>query len=109
MEFPMENRPARGLVKMNVARASQNIDRGRFAVSRDITGAKRIDSTPPSVKHFDSGLGSMNPLRILLAEDNAINQKVVLKMLTRLGYTADLASNGRQAMQMEQAPITISF
>jgi signal transduction histidine kinase/CheY-like chemotaxis protein len=39
------------------------------------------------------------PLRILVAEDNAINQKVILKLLQRLGYTADLAKTGLEVLQ----------
>lgn len=48
---------------------------------------------------FDPEMGERLPLRILLAEDNATNQKLAMRLLERLGYRADLAANGLEVLQ----------
>ncbi len=47
---------------------------------------------------FDVGMAERLPLRILLTEDNSINQKLTLHMLGKFGYRADVAGNGLEAV-----------
>ena len=49
-------------------------------------------------------------MRILIAEDNATNQKVLLRILERLGYRADIVANGKEAVEgWEKVPYELIF
>ncbi len=65
----------------------------------DMEGIVDRKSMRPSAAEFDPDMAKRHPLHILVAEDNVVNQKVMLRMLERLGYRADLAANGFEVLE----------
>jgi CheY-like chemotaxis protein len=50
------------------------------------------------------------PIRVLVAEDNVVNQKVAVRMLEKLGLRVDVAANGRETVRMfELLPYDLVF
>jgi GAF domain-containing protein/DNA-binding response OmpR family regulator len=66
------------------------------------TGDEKVQRAPERPAG-DPGLAERHPLRLLLAEDNAVNRKVAIRLLANMGYSADVAENGLQAIQALEA------
>jgi signal transduction histidine kinase/CheY-like chemotaxis protein len=63
-----------------------------------LTGQTVVMSDDQTPLEYDERMAERLPLRILLAEDDRVNQKVILRMLARLGYQADMAGDGQQVL-----------
>ncbi len=70
--------------------------------------AVSLAAAPRTKASIDPATAARHPLRILLAEDNVVNQKLALRLLQQMGYRADLASNGAEAMEsIERQPYDV--
>ena len=75
-----------------------------------------ISGTQPAAKktaiptNIDVTLADRLPLRVLICDDNLINQKVALRLLQQVGYKADVANNGQEAIEaLERQPYDLIF
>jgi len=66
-------------------------------INKKLTTTKHQSETIVTKHSIDDN--SKHKIRILLAEDNLINQKVALKILEKLGYRADAVANGKEVIE----------
>jgi CheY-like chemotaxis protein len=58
------------------------------------------DDASASAPEPDPPIEAIDPIRVLVAEDNAVNQTVVMRLLEKLNCVVDLAVNGQEAVDM---------
>jgi PAS domain S-box-containing protein len=68
-------------------------------LATSLKGGKVTNKLLRSTGRIDTGFGQRRPLRILLAEDNIINQKVATRILSQMGYRPDVVHNGVEVLQ----------
>jgi PAS domain S-box-containing protein len=68
-------------------------------LASSLKGEKITSNLLNTTGRIDGGFGQRRPLRILLAEDNVINQKVATRILSQMGYRPDVVQNGLEVLQ----------
>ena len=78
----------------------------RFTIRAPASTLDTKRAAPKTV--VDPAMAERHPLRILLAEDNVVNQKLAMRLLQQMGYRADLAGNGIEAIErIEREPYDV--
>jgi CheY-like chemotaxis protein len=76
---------------------------------RVVSGAK-LEHKPVPTSKLDPHMAQRLPLRVLLCDDNVINQKVAMRLLQQMGYKADQAGNGLEALAaLDKQPYDLVF
>ncbi len=97
LDKPLRQRDLFNCLATLFARPKMDPEPGHDTGTPDLTVA-----TPKASQPIENGL------RILLAEDNKINQMFAVAVLTNAGHHVDIAADGLQAVDADGAPITMS-
>jgi len=89
------------------AKSSALFDALSYAVSRQNMPAKMSGGRPES---YDRDMARRHPLRVLIAEDNRVNQMVAAGMLGKIGYRADIVADGQEVLEaIQRQPYDVIF
>ena len=72
-----------------------------FWLEMRVEATEAPETAPPGER--PTGLSMLGALKVLVVEDNKVNQQLALRFLERLGQKADLAANGAEAVQAASA------
>jgi len=79
-------------------------------ILRLLSGNQPVAKKAPVPDKMNASLAKRFPLRVLLTDDNIINQKVASRLLKQMGYCADIANSGLEAIQaLERKPYDLVF
>jgi CheY-like chemotaxis protein/nitrogen-specific signal transduction histidine kinase/HPt (histidine-containing phosphotransfer) domain-containing protein len=78
------------------------------ALLQALSGVKSDPVRPVEKARLDANLAERLPLRLLLVDDNLVNQKVASRLLQQMGYRPEIASNGLEAIRaLERKPFDV--
>ncbi|WP_432142147.1 response regulator [Streptomyces sp. bgisy084] len=66
---------------------------------RTLLGSAASTETPRAAQRPEAAESRSAPLRILLAEDNLVNQQLIVRMVRKIGHSVDTVGNGAEALQ----------
>ena len=81
---------------INVPAPQEGIGNWELGIASRKWGAEDTQENP----EIDANMAKHHPLRILLVEDHAINQRMIRLMLQLMGYETEVASNGLEALEI---------
>ncbi|MDF2433993.1 MAG: hypothetical protein JWP44_3624 [Mucilaginibacter sp.] len=89
-----------GLFKAVLTKPVKQLQLSRVILAELQYHAQQAEPEQRPARLLNKDFATTFPLNIMVAEDNLINQKMILKVLEKLGYESVLATNGKEAIQM---------